>query len=214
VYESADSVTLLIYNSIRGYFDGLTKIASNNLTEYSFDALKKSMTEGTFGTIKIEKEEVNAYAAISKILLKVSTDIYRKNKIVRYIEEANSPLQLLLKKFQAIMQLNIAKELDFTKIAAYTYYQQLLDTTLYKDKLNQYEKAKAIAEYYRQIADINQQKKQVEAFSKSIANVAKGHQVLFDNRNRLTAKEVRELLIEYTSDLQEINTEFNQLKKQ
>ena len=213
VYESADSVTLLIYNSLRGYFDGLTKIAAGDLTEYNFDALKKALNEGTFGAVTISKEEVNAYTAISKILLKVTTDIYRKNRIAKYIEEANPPVQVLLNKLGTIVHGNMEELMEFKKLANFTYSTQFLDTMLYKDHLNHYEKAGILRAYYQHNSEIELQKKQIETFSKSLATIAQGHQKLFDNRNRLTATEVRELLIGYTSNLREIETEINKLKK-
>jgi hypothetical protein len=213
VYESADSITLLIYNSLRGYFDGLAKIAAGDLTDYNFDALKIAFNEGTFGTVKISKEEVNAYAAISKILLKVTTDIYRKNKIAKYIEEANMPVQVLLNKLKSIVHLNMEEELEFKKLANFTYCVQLLDTTLYKDHLNHVEKSRIALAYYQQNSMIDLQKKQIETFSKSIATIAEGHQKLYDNRNKITAKEVREMLIGYISNLEDIETEINKLKK-
>lgn len=106
-YKKADSITLVIYNSIKGYFDGLANLSNNDLTDYNFDALNKSLTEGEFGDIKIEKTQVDAYSTISKILLKATTDIYSKNKIKKYVDEANAPIQILLAKFQFILQINL-----------------------------------------------------------------------------------------------------------
>ena len=212
VYESADSVTLLIYNSLRGYFDGLTKISASDLTIYNFDALKTALNAGTFGTVKISKEDVNAYTAISKILLKATTDIYRKNRIAKYVEEANQPVQVLLNKLKTIVHRNMEEELEFKKLANFTYCTQLLDTTLHIDHLNHNEKAGILRTYYQQNSEIDLKKKQIESFSKSLATIAEGHQKLYDNRNKITAKEVRELLIGYISNMKDIETQINKLK--
>ena len=96
LYTTADSVTLLIYKAIRGYFSGLAHISNNELTAYNPGALQKALTEGNFGDKKIEKEQVDAYTNIYKILLRATADLYRKKKIKQYIEEANQPIQVLI----------------------------------------------------------------------------------------------------------------------
>jgi len=41
-YKRADSVTQLVYRALRGYFDGLTRLSNNQLTNYQIDRLKKA----------------------------------------------------------------------------------------------------------------------------------------------------------------------------
>lgn len=208
-YKKADSVTLLIYNSIKGYFDGLKNLSNNDLTDYNFDALRKSLTEGGFSNIKIEKEQVDAYSKISNLLLKATTDVYRKKKLKTYIEDANEPLQILLKKFQFIIQKNLEGELNFKKEKLYAYYKEMnLNNTL-----SYYEKGKATIDYYQQLSDINAKQKQIDAFAKSLEPISEGHQILYENRNKMTTKELNELLIQYSSDIQDFVSEFNKLKK-
>lgn len=208
-YKKADSVTLLIYNSIKGYFDGLTNLSNNDLTDYNFDALNKSLTEGEFGDIKIDKAQVDAYSAISKILLKATTDIYRKNKIKKYVEEANAPIQILLTKFQFILQKNLQDELNFKKEKLYAYYQDMK----MNNTLSEYEKGKATIDYYQQLSDINSKQQQINAFAKSLKSISEGHQKLYDNRNKMSAKELKEMMTGYASNIQDIISEFNKLKK-
>ncbi len=125
VYKKADTVTLLIYNAIRCYFDGMAHLSDNKLEKYNFDVLNSALTEGSFADIKIGKEQVTAYSSIAQIILNATTGIYRRNKIKKYIEEANSPIQILLEKFQFILQKNLAGELDFKKEKLYDYYREL-----------------------------------------------------------------------------------------
>lgn len=209
IYATADSITLLIYSSINGYFNGLTNLSKNDLTDYNFDALKKSLTEGDFAGIKIENEHVDAYSNISKLLLKATTDAYRKNKLKKYIEEANEPVQILLKKFQFILQKNLEDELNFKKEKLHAYYTVMkLGNTL-----TEYEKGQAANDYYQQLSDINAKQNQIDAFAKSLKAIADGHQQLYESRNRLTAKELKDLLTHYSSDIQDLISEFNKLKK-
>lgn len=209
LYRTADSVTLLIYNAIRGYFSGLTHISNNELTAYDPGALRKALTEGNFGDIKIEKEQVDAYSNIYKILLRATADLYRKKKIKQYIEEANQPIQVLLQKFQFILQKNLEGELNFKMEKLYAYYKEMS----LNGNITDYEKGKATVDYYQQLSNINREKELIDAFAKGLTTVSDGHQKLYDNRNTLTSKEIKGLMKQYASNAQDIITEFNKLKK-
>jgi hypothetical protein len=208
VYSAADSVTLLIYNAIRGYFGGLTSLSDNELTTYHFDAVQKSLAAGNFGDIRIDSEQVAAYSNICKILLRAITDLYQKKKIKQYIEAANQPIQILLQKFQFILQKDLEGELNFKKEALYAYYKEMN----LNGNISDYEKGKATIDYYRQLADINQKQNQIDALAKGLECMAKGHQKLYDNRDKLNAKEIKVLFSQYSSDIQDVISEFNKLK--
>ena len=208
-YKKADSVTLVIYRSIKAYFDGLTSISDNELTSYNVDALKKSLTEGDFGDIKIDKKEIDAYSEISNIVLKATTDIYRKNKIKKYIEIANPSIQVLLSKFQFILEKNLNGELNFKKEKIYAYYQEMK----LRNTLTDYEKGKATLEYYQQLSEINHLQLKIEAFVKGVKVIADGHQHLYDNRNEISKKEMIEMMKGYAGNIKDIISEFNKLKK-
>jgi hypothetical protein len=208
IYKQADQATLLIYNSIKGYLTGLKNISRNNLTDYSTNALEKSLQEGAFGNVKIEKKLVDSYSSILEILSKSVTDIYRKNKIEIYVEDANEPIQVLLEKFQFIMKENLEVELDFRKERLYDYYMEMkLNNTI-----SEYEKGKATIDYYQQLSDINAKQKQIDVFVRGLKSISQGHQKIYDSRNKMSARELSVLLAEYTSAIQDIISEFNKLK--
>jgi len=207
--EKADSVTLLIYNSVRGYLDGLTSISDNDLTSYKMDALTKALTEGDFGSIKIEKEQVEAYSKISKILLKAFTDEYRKKKIKEYVTEANEPLKVLITYLDFNLSSNLVGKLNVQKQRIESYYFDLTkDSTL-----SIIEKRKAVEEYYVQLGKIESKQKELITYSKALKKIAEGHQKLVDNIEKLSKDEIKELLTQYSSDIQDIISEFNKLKK-
>jgi hypothetical protein len=208
IYKKADSVTVLIYNSIKGYLDGLTNLSDNNLANYNLDTLKSSLTEGDFGNIKIGKEQVEAYGGIAQILLNAVSGAYRKKKIKFYIEKANKPIQILLDKFQFILQKNLNEELDFKKEKLFAFYRELL----LNNDLTEYEKGKATAEYYEQVANIDRTQQEIDLFAGSLKDISEGHQKIYDNRNKLSARELKNLLVAYQSDISNMVSHFNKLK--
>lgn len=208
-FKKADSVTMVIYQEINGYFKNLSNLAANTLTTYKIDTLKTALKEGDFGALKIEKEHVDAYSKISLTLLRASTDNYRRRKIKLYIANANAPLQILMTKFQFILQNNLHDQLRFKKEKLFVYYMDMK----MNNTLTDYEKGKATIDYYAQLAEINQMQQQIETFVKSIHTVAVGHQKLYDYRDKMSIKEAKELLSGYASNLQDIIAEFNKLNK-
>jgi exonuclease VII small subunit len=208
-YE-ADSITFLLYNSIKGYFDGLTKLSNNDLTTYKLDPLTKALKEGTFGEVKINKDEVDAYAKISNILTRTITDQYRRKKISEYIEQANEPIKLLLNAFQFNLVSNLSKRLETKKERLKSYYFDLFDDK----QTTSYEKKKIIEELNSTISDVDLKEKQIVSFGKGINIIAEGHQKLFENRKKMNSKEIKDLLSQYSSDIQDIVDQINKLSKE
>ena len=123
--ERADSVTLLIYKAIRGYFDGLSNLSNNTLTNYKTNALSKSITELNVTSVQIDKDQAEAYSNISNILLRAFYDKYRKNKIREYLKAANEPILVLIKFLDFNLSANLTGKLNVQKAAVKDYYFDL-----------------------------------------------------------------------------------------
>lgn len=210
LFVEADSVTQIMYQAIGGYFENLGNLSQNELTEYSTDAVVNSMTAQELGPLAIDANLATAYSALSNIMLRGTTDFYRKRKIAGYIEDANEPLQVLLKSFQQIVRTNLKGELRFKKERLYTYYMDMkMNNTLQSD----YERGKATADYYQAIEDIQLKEKQMDLFAEALAEIAKGHQVLYDKRNKLSVKNLAFSLLGYSNQVKILVSEFNKLNQ-
>lgn len=207
--ETADSITLLIYNSVRIYFDGLTNLANNDLTNYKFDVLKKALSEGDFGPIKIEKDHVEAYSKISEILMKSFTDIYRKKKIKEYVLEANEPIKVLINFLKFNLSKNLVGKLNVQKQRIKIYYFDLTkDATL-----STMEKRKAVEDYYTRLSKIESQENELFTYSKILNLIAEGHQKLTQNIEKISKDEINAMISQYTNDIQDIISEFNKINR-
>lgn len=208
--QGADSVTFAIYTAVKGYFEGITKLSDNELTDYKFDALTKSLKEGDFGGVTISKDHVDSYAKISSILTRAVTDEFRKRKLSTYIGEGNDAIKVLLNKLEFNLVSNLSKRLESRKQMLESYYFDLANDA----NASAYEKKKIIEEYSEALADLRARKEKIAVFGKGLSAIAAGHQKLFENRNKLDAKSIKELLTRYTSDIQDVVDEFNKLKNQ
>jgi len=208
LYQEADSVTQVIYNSMEGYFEGLGKLSQNELTDYSSDALVSALSAKELGPVRIEEQTAAAFSSLSSTLLRATTDFYRRKKLASYIEDANEPMQVLLAKFRLIIGTNLKGELRFKKERMYTYY---MDMKMNNTLLSDYEKGKATSDYYNILDEIQRKELVLEVFAKSLDEIAGGHQMLYDNRNNLSVKTLKGILQGYSSNVKDLISEFNKL---
>ncbi len=208
--NEADSIMFLMYKSAKGYFDGLAKLSNNEVTSYKYDALTKALKDGDFGQVKINKDQVDAYSKISEVLTRAITDRYRRKKISQYIGEANDAVKVLLNALEFNLARNLTGRLESKNQSLQSYYFDLFDDT----KASAYEKKKILEDYNSATSEINSKKRQIITFGNGLNTIAQGHQKLFENRNKLGTKELKELLSQYASDIQDIIDKINKLKNQ
>jgi hypothetical protein len=208
LYQEADSVTQIIYNSIEGYFEGLGNLSHNELTNYRSEEFVEALSADELGPLKIDERTVSAFSSLSNTLLRASTDFYRRKKLTSYIEQANEPIQVLMEKFRLIIGTNLKGELRFKRERLYAYY---MDMKMNRTVVSDYEKGKATADYYQALDAIKRKEMELEVFAESLDEIAKGHQVLYDNRNKLSVKDLQGLLQSYSSNVKNLISEFNKL---
>lgn len=207
LYEKADSVTQLIYNAVASYLTELNALSSNDLTTYNLDALQTAIVYEDFAPLHIDDQQVNAYMAISRLLLH-TTDLHQLKKLREFIGQANEPLQVLIKKLQFILQQNLNNELNFEKESAYAYYKDMsMDNSL-----SAYEKSKLVQDYHQRLSVIRVKQQKIDTWSQLLAQIALGHQQIFDHRHELSAKKVQAAIHQYAINIQGLEAAFNHLK--
>jgi hypothetical protein len=193
----ADSITLKIYNSINSYFDGLVKLSNNQLTAYKTEDLETALTEGDFGPIKIKKAQVTSYSKISQLLIRAYTGTYRKRKLKEYVRGANSPVRELLKFLEFTISNNLNGKLNVKKERIKADYFDLIKD----NSLSIVEKRNAVSNYYSEIDAIDSQQKKLKTYSKSLKKISEGHQKLYENIDKLSAKESKQILYLYANEI-------------
>lgn len=207
--EKADSINLLIYNTIKGYLIGLSNLSNNDLTSYKINPLSNALMEHNSNLLTLEKSQVDAYTTISTILLKSFTDEFRKKKIKEYVITANEPLKILINYLDFNLSANLIGKLDIQRQRIQSYYFDLL-----QDKtLSSHEKRNIIGEYYQQIIQLENRKSVLLSYSKILKKINIGHQKLVDAFNTLSKEEIKAQFTQYSSDMEDIISEFNKIKK-
>ncbi|TAI48125.1 hypothetical protein [Flagellimonas allohymeniacidonis] len=202
--QKADSINLKIYNAIYGYFEGLSLVSDNGLATYRTDELENALTEGDFGSIKIEKEQVASYSRVARILINVFADSKRKSKIKTYVTEANAPIKELLAYLDFNLSSNLYGKLEVEKERNRAYFFDLTKS----DSLSMFEKRQTTQEYYKRQGDIEKKQNKLGIYSKTLQKISEGHQELFDHLETLKAEEIKQLLFSYANEIDIIITEF------
>jgi hypothetical protein len=151
---------------------------------------------------------VDAYSRIATTLSKAITDGYRRNKLSIYVSEANEPIKVLLDSYASTLESNLAMRLQTQEERLKSFYFDLSTD----DDASLYEKKKVIEEYNNAIETLGQRKKLISSFARGLRSVAQGHEALYQQRNKLKNRQLRELLIGYYSNILDIADEFNKIK--
>lgn len=205
----ADSITLKIYGSISGYFDGLTKLSNNDLTTYKTEDLETALTEGDFGSITIEASHVESYSKVSEILIRAFTDTYRKSKIKEYVKDANEPIKQLIAFLDFNISANLNGKLEVKKDRIKLEYFDLIND----NSLSEIEKRTFLSQYYSEKNEIENQQQKIKTYSNSLIKISNGHQTLYDNIDELSAIEIKEALFQCASEIQLILSEFKKIEE-
>jgi 2C-methyl-D-erythritol 2,4-cyclodiphosphate synthase len=203
----ADSITLKIYGTVFGYFEGLTNLSDNDLTSYKTDALTNALSEGDFGSITIKKEHVESYTKVSQLLIHAFTDSYRKKKIKNYVKEANAPIKALISFLDFNISSNLNGKLEVKKNRLKLNYFDLIK----EPSLSSFEKRQTIKEYYNTISEIEQQQAKFIAYSKTLSAISLGHQKLYDDIEHLSTKTIKQELFESASEIKSIISELKKI---
>ena len=203
----ADSITLKIYASVFGYFDGLTNLSDNDLTSYKTEALSNALSEGDFGSITIKKEHVESYTKVSQLLIHAFTDSYRKKKIKTYVKDANASVKSLISFLDFNISSNLNGKLEVKKNRLKADYFDLVKDT----SLSNFEKRNTIKEYYNSILEIEQQQAKFTTYSKTLSAISAGHQKLYDDIEHVSSKAVKQELLQSASEIKSIISELKKL---
>ena len=194
------------------------------MTEYHTDTLASTLIKAN-----ISDSTVMAYSKISNVLLHALTDEYRKKRIQQYIGEANESIKVLLNELDFQLSQNLVGKLKTQEVKINNiYYGYFLETnqrdtifhssfnlttdTLYLKRKNSYERLLISKEYDAELAALRNKENQIICFTKGLRKIADGHQKLYDNRKGLTAKQFKELISVYASNIKDKLNEFTILK--
>ena len=164
------------------YMDALKSLAGDQSVTYGkkLDALPGELSDSG-----LNKDQVKAVTGLAKIVANAALKGYRQKQLQDLIGSANEDVQLITKALGEIITADYKRELSLEQEGADTYFKTALKEHENGEPLG------AIAvrrDWQSDQAAILVKENAADAYGKIMADIASGHQKLFDTRDKWTRK--------------------------
>lgn len=205
--RKADSVITVYSDALLAYLSGLEQLSQNKLVEYNYDALSKTI-ETTGPRFGINTQNIGAIKGISQAISMAITNGYRRKQLNKYISDANPGFKL--------MGTALRQTLDEYRSGVLQVSSQRLENiylTLYAASTSLYEKLTINKEYALLEKRIAAEASAAGNAMLLIDQMVSGHQSLYNNRNRLSKKELRPLIFSVSGSIKNLLGEIKKSKQ-
>jgi hypothetical protein len=189
------------------YLKALGKLAEDKLVVY--DKRIDDFADALDDTGMFDSEKIKAVQGLSSVLTNAVAGEWRRKELKRAIEEANPDLQVLVDLLSGVIDEDYARLLDVESEAAKHYYLgqikehgegEPLTVTLVFEKWREEDVA------------LDEKRNAATLTVKILDKIARGHQKLYENRDQLGSKQIRNLLLEYTVVLEDLVEDYERLR--
>ena len=202
--SKADSVNQAIYRVVVSYFSGLAELSDNHdATDNIGSVVEKIHTMNW-----LDDAHSKAVTDISSVLYQAATNNYRRKKLVPFIEQANAPIQLLLKKLKTNLQADLSTSLDRKAKNLTDFFEEPVRDTAISD----FQVLTITDDYYRRLDEIETKRRTILAYCDGLDAIAQGHQKLFESHSKANTKEIKVMLMQSATDIQFIYSDVKKLK--
>ena len=181
---------------LSAYFAALESLAANKVTDFDggIDALGAAVRDaGGF-----DKAQVSAIDALAKYAATRTTDGFRRAKLRDAIASQNDNVQTLIGALHEIVDRDFAQLLANDVAAQTSFYRAALAENTAGDPLA----AILVRDAYdERAASLAAQRAAVRALAQALLTVGRGHQALYDSRNRLGAKTLLATIVSNAREL-------------
>ncbi len=198
----ADKNVNRLLRVLKEYFTGLSNLSDSKLTNYSLDAIQKPLIEGKY----IKKADIKPYTNITGLIITMFADRYRAKNLKRIIETANSDIILILETTIAILEFNLLPTLSNRQADIQQIYHDLYAAPV----TTVFEKYNIQKMYFSELTTITMKKEALKKYIKGLKKISKGHQSLYDSKNKIKEKDVKIIISRYADEL---NAIVEQIKK-
>lgn len=198
-YKSLRDPLIKAHKLLIAYLTAMGTLASDEVVAYdkSFDGLKNTIQT----TGKFDKAQVDAIGNIVKAISDAAVNVYRRNQLKKVIETNNSDIQTLTNALKDIVGQDYKRLLSLEEEGLETYYKTNLLNFKPQEPLT------ALVVNKMRVSDKEALQRRIDAadaYVKVLDNIAKGHQELYDNRNKLDSKKVLQDLAGYAQSIDDM----------
>lgn len=195
---------LAIHKELCDYMNALGHLAADELVVFdeSLNELAKEIKgiKDQSGYPAFKKESVDAFGALSRLLAKAATDAYRQKKLKDIIGSSNKDFQIVIGTLGEFFEIGYLESLAAERVAVEKYYRTVISTAEHQPP--QQAAVELVKEIFYERKDaIDAKEKGAVTYLKILTKIAKGHQLLFDGRNKLSSDQLLATVRSYGNDI-------------
>jgi hypothetical protein len=193
--RATQKTALLLRQSIvETYMNSLGRLAADEIVDNTEELAQLSAAlQNQAGT---NPQDTEAYGKIAGILTKAATNRWQQHQLRELIEQANPPIQHILRALEHIVANGFGGDLQTEEAAIRNFY-----STLIMESNDPAGKA-ALAEWQEfRILQVQERSQAIQTYGTVLHKISDGHQQLFDRRHDLNKKEVLQQVRHSVKDL-------------
>jgi len=194
-------------NVLVNYLEALGKLAEDKIVVY--DKRIDDFADTLDDSEMFDSEKIEAVRGLATILSEAVAGEWRRKELKRAIETANYDVQILVGALGGVIENDYLRLLGVEREAAKHYYLGQIKEHGAGEPLT----VSLVFEKWEENDDAADDKRAAaELTVKILKKIATGHQRLFDNRDTLSSKQVRSMLVEYTAAIEDLVGDFETLR--
>ena len=187
----------LLQQTVTDYMQGLGSLASGETRAFdrSLDDLSTNLNKATL----LDSNEKEAAGALSTLLARAVTSIYRQHEMKKLIRDGNQPLQDVINATRKIVKKGMVADLQVESTLVERYYDNFM---LAPD--NPVEPvAMALAKEARveALGRVDNRIRSAQSYDAVLEKISEGHQYLYDHRDMIGNDEFGQQLKPYIGEL-------------
>jgi len=197
IRQQQEKALLAMHAVLTTYMSNLGRLASDDFVEFDESAI--SLAAGFKAVGVISEKEITAAKSIIGLLGKAAADGYRRAKLAATIETSNADVQVIVNCLHDFVSKDYVASLADEKLAIKTAYNDVLG---HNDESNSPGIVLMLREKHADNVEALKQRESAAAiYADTLAKIGLAHQTLYDDRKRLSAKEVAEDFVHYSKVL-------------
>lgn len=193
--RATQKTSLLLRQSIiETYMKSLGRLAADEVVDNTEELAQ--LSAALESQAPTTPKEAEAFKKIAGIVTTVAVKRWRQDQLQNLIEQANTPIQLVLESLHRIVSDGFGGDFQTEEAAIQNYYM-----TLIMESQDPAGKA-ALAEWKDlRMSQVHERSEAVQIYGKVLDEISDGHHRLFDQRQNLTKKEVLQQVGKSVKDL-------------
>jgi hypothetical protein len=187
----------LLQQTIADYMLGLDALASGDIRTFdiSLNNLSSRLNDATF----LDSSQKDAVGALSTLLARAATSIYRQHEIKKLVHDSNQPLQDIIDATRNILKSGIVPDLQVEYALVKRYYDNFM---LAPDNPRE-PVAMAIAEEAKAetLGRVDNRIRSAQSYDAVLERISAGHQYLYDHRDMIGNDDFGQQLKPYIDEL-------------